>query len=87
MLEAVAAACATCWKADHPRPPASALYLVDDWKWDANCQKGTQDRAVQRAQAAGWQGTGAELLIAAHREMYARTGDDIHLTWMLNHIT
>ena len=86
VLEAIASTCVTCWKADHPPPPASAIYLMDDWKWELVCQGRTHNRAVKLALDGGWQGRGTELNIAAHREMYARTGDDTHLDRMLRHV-
>jgi len=85
VLEAVAAACVECWKETLQIPPASALYLMDDYLWAVSCQRRLQDAAAQLAREHGYQGTLNDLLIAAHREMYAR-GDDAQLARMLRHI-
>jgi len=59
---------------------------MDEWYWNGICQSRTHDRAVRAARDGGWQGTLPDLELAAHREMYARTGDDIHLARMLRHV-
>ena len=87
LLEAVAATCVTCWKETHPPPPESALYLMDDWKWEAGCQLRRQAAALELAWDEGCEGTANDLQLAAHREMYARSGDDADLARMLRHVT
>ena len=87
VLEAVAATCLRCWKETHRPPPASALYLMDDYKWEVTCQLRRQDVAQQMAWDSGYEGTLDDLQYAAHREMYARSGDDADLAAMLRHVT
>lgn len=76
-----------CWKEAHRPPAASALYLLDDYKWAVTCQVRLEAEAVQLAWDDGYQGTLNDLRHAAHREMYARSGDDAHLARMLRHVT
>ena len=85
VLEAVAVTCVTCWKETHRPPLASAIYLMDDYKWAVRCQLGLEGTAMKMAWQDGYQGTADELRLAAHREMYAR-GDDAQLDKMLRHV-
>src|SRR5258708_39338832 len=85
VLEAVAVTCVKCWKETHQPPPASALYLMDDYKWETGHQVRLENEAAQLARGDGYQGTLDDLQHAAHREMYAR-GDDAQLDKMLRHV-
>ena len=87
VLEAVAATCVKCWKETHRPPPASAIYLMDDYQWEVRCQVRLESDAARLARGSGYQGTLNGLQHAAHREMYARTGDDADLAKMLRHVT
>ncbi len=87
VLEAIAATCARCWKDAHPPPPATAIYLMDDYKWEAVRQLRLQSEAAQLARDSGHHGSLNDLQHAAHREMYARSGDGTHLARMLRHVT
>lgn len=86
LLEAVAATCAKCWRETHRPPPASAIYLMDDYKRAVTCQLRLEDTAARLAWEHGYQGTLNDLQLAAHREMYGR-GDDAQLAKMLRHVT
>ena len=86
VLEAVAATCLRCWKETNLPPPASAIYLMDDYEWAVICRRSLQDSAVRLARERGYQGTVNDLQHAAHREMYARSGDAADLARMLRHV-
>ncbi len=86
LLEMVTTTCVQCWIEAHRPPPASAIYLMDDYNWALTCQIRLENQAVQLACKYGYQGTLDDLRHAAHREMYAR-GDDAQLTKMLRHVT
>ncbi len=86
VLEAVAVTCVKCWKETHQPPPASALYLMDDYKWEVGHQATLENEAAQLARGDGYQGTLDDLQHAAHREMYARSGSDADLARMLRHV-
>src|SRR5258708_6698709 len=86
VLEAVAVTCVKCWKETHQPPPPSALYLMDDYKWETGHQVRLENEAAQLARGDGYQGTLDELQHAAHREMYARSGSDTDLARMLRHV-
>lgn len=87
VLEAIAVTCVRCWKEDHRPPPASALVLMEDYRWEVSYQARLESDAVQIAINDGYRGTANDLQHAAHREMYARSGDDVHLTRMMRHVT
>lgn len=85
IAEIVAKTCMKCWREAHAPPPASALYLMDDYKWDAGYAWRLQCEAMEHARRAGYGAVG-NLHYAAHREMYALTGNRSELLKMLRHV-
>src|SRR5258708_9369554 len=85
VLEAVAVTCVKCWKETHQPPPATALYLMDDYKWEIGHQVRLENETAQLAPGDGYQGTLDALPHAAHRATYAR-GAAAPLAKMLGHV-
>ena len=85
LLKAVRITCFTCWKASHKPPPATALYLMDDYKWEMGCALRLQEDALRVAHDAGYSGNSNDLLYLAHREAFA-AGDESQLEAMLRHV-
>jgi hypothetical protein len=79
--------CSKCWRADHPPPADSAIYLMDDYKHDLRYVLRHESDIMRLAMECGYDGTANDLFYAAHREAYALSGEDADLARMIRHVT